>query len=127
MLCAQCSNKIHYSRYCPHFRSCDADVCSISCATARVKYITSFDPELNSPIFWPETKSSDVSYNAFQNNWKKKGLRHSPSMELLPTISETIKNHEETASKHITQAIMSIAGMFSLIFVLHTGHYVNNI
>ena len=127
MLCAQCSNKIRYSRYCPHFRSCDADVCSLSCAAARVKYIKSFDPELNSPIFWPETKSSDVSYNAFQNNWKQHDLRHSQSMDLLPTISESMKNHQNAASKNARQAIMFITGMFSLIFVLRNTRYVNNI
>ncbi len=122
MICAHCSNKIQYSRYCEHFRSCDADVCSLSCAAARLKYIRTFDPELNSPLFWPQSKSSDVSCNTtFQNNWEKHKLRESPSMDLLPTISDSMKNQEETTSSHTTQAMVFIASVFSIIFVCVTA------
>lgn len=88
MKCSQCSREMMtymngrtLTRQ--HFRSCDADVCSLKCALERCEEIRRFDPHFKSPNFWNyfiETKEMCAKHTI---DIQMPILKHSQSKESL--------------------------------------------
>lgn len=106
MICANCNQPI-YVEY-GHHRSCDGDVCSERCALARVNYISSFDPKLNSPVDW------NYLNKEIMRPPKKYGLRVCESSYRLPTLVEDCEPQHKSPPTLMT--ILLVVFMLRVVF-----------
>ena len=117
MLCANCSKKIYF-KYDEHYRCCDEDVCSERCALARVKYVSSYDPELSSPLEWKDL-------NAYPSDPKNifgfgkptlYGMRSCKSSYSLPTIDEDAEHQVEPQRPPTLMTILLVMFLLRVVF-----------
>jgi hypothetical protein len=124
MLCAQCSRKItrHYfvddSDYeYQHYRCCDANVCSLTCAVARRNQISSFDPDLVSPITWPhvdKTQPLKLKRSYSERLLQNKNSIHDEKFNSIDILSDI--DEEESASKKFKgDETFSLALLFATV------------
>ena len=122
MICAQCSKKMTRHAYIrhdekhQHYRCCDADVCSWTCAVTRRKEICDFDPELASPVSWSKIKRTS-SEHSLQESKPTCNMKKYNSMDILPDILE--EDAETTYKRTETFSIaFFLAAMLSLLCVM---------
>lgn len=128
MLCAHCSKTINRipdagGRRTNHFRSCDADVCSWTCALTRRDEISVFDPELNSPLYWQYyTSTNDARKPKLKRSSSERLLRdtslyqQSISIDILPIICE--ENEKKVEKNLMFSVVLLFTVALSLICVV---------
>ena len=107
MICANCNQTIYVE--CGHHRSCDEDVCSERCALALMNYISSFDPELNSPLEWKHPKKEIMGPP------KKYGLSTNESSYRLPTLVQDCERQDKPAK--LISVLTFVVSLLRLFFL----------
>ena len=107
MICANCKSCFR-PRNTPYLRCCDENVCSLSCALARLEYIRSFDPELNAPYYWTDNKPFEYQVN------KARISRSFSSLSLATIVEEETENKPKDLNTFVFAMIL-----LPILYIIH--------